>query len=794
MRNKSLGKIVRISSFIAVCASLLCTPSSVIAAEKTLIFPIPQQMELTSDLFELDETITIVVPENKTEKDLFLAHFLVRELSDKYGIALKIESQSDIPEGRKVVVMGSTDNPLIKQYLLDNKLDVTDKDPGPEGYLLHVSSHKIVIAGWDDAGAFFGLQSLRQLIDAGDGEEVQGLRVRDWPNLPFRAIRLYVPGPENIAFFKRFLRDFMALYKYNKVIIEMTNMRLDTHPEVNAGWVDFANDLNYSRTNRLHGLRGEPKDSHHYDAGDRVIIEKNEIRDIVDLAHENFIEVIPEIPSLTHSFYLLTRHPELAEYPGDLWPDTYCPSNPATYDLLFDVLDEYIDVIHPRMIHIGHDEWRMPLDVCPLCKGKDYSDLYAQDINKIYNHLSEKGIKVAMWGDHLLESVRNAGPRETVSATGFKYLRPGGLRASVVEESIPKDILILNWFWDDQAKDVELFDFGFTQLYGNFGTEIKNWNERIKHVDVIGGAPSSWAATNEYNFGKDLLSNFVGCSNLLWSTHQLDQADLDATVLELIPSIRSYLRAEIIPSEDNNVVEPIDISSYFNFSKDSNVFNIDLSTLKSGEVYNRSKLFNLVSSADVSGNCAIAVGSIGVGDNPLPNEAIGIPINEDVSSLIFLQACAQQAENEKSFFNTPNSFDSADLLGFYEIVYEDGFKVIAPVQYGVNALEWNSWRVNREKTTPTIQDDYCYMADPIQCSSNEKDNPITFFAYEWVNPRFDKKIKEVNVFGSVNYQSISDEGNSVTKPMPGNAILLIGISKVKKRERFIPELMIHNEN
>ena len=35
------------------------------------------------------------------------------------------------------------------------------------------------------------------------------------------------------------MRDFMALYKFNKVIIEFNCMRLDKHPEVNAGWIDF---------------------------------------------------------------------------------------------------------------------------------------------------------------------------------------------------------------------------------------------------------------------------------------------------------------------------------------------------------------------------------------------------------------------------------------------------------------------------------------------------------------------------------------------------------------------------
>ncbi len=791
--RKFISRKHRLTIFLVVVCISMVAFSTKIMAEKTLIFPIPQQMEVTGEWFVLDESVSIVVPENSSEKDIFLARFLVRELSDKYGLALKIESQSNLQGDGKVVVMGTLDNTLVRQYCINNNLSLSQEDPGPEGYLLQINSNQIVIAGWDDPGAFFGLQSLRQLINAENGTKVQGVKIRDWPNLPFRAIRLYVPGPENIAFFKRFLRDFMALYKFNKVIMELNCMRLDRHPEVNAGWIEFATELKYSRSNSTQGLQGEEKNSSHYDAGDGFIIEKDDVRDIVELARQNFIEVIPEIPSLTHGYYLLTRHHELAEYPGDIWPDTYCPSNPASYDLMFDVYDEYIEVIHPKMIHIGHDEWwGAPLDICPRCKGKDYSDLFAQDINRIHSYMSDRGIKIAMWGDHILESVRNKGPIERTSSTGVQYKTPGGLRSSVVKKSIPKDILIFNWFWDNQERDMELYKFGFTQVYGNFTPNISDWDERIKKIDLAGGAPSSWASTNEYNFGKDLLLDFLGCANLLWSTHTINQTDLIGIVWELMPSVRSNLSSERIPSENGDKIEPIEISQCSNLAKDTKVFNVNLSTLKSGEVHSRGRVFNLVNPAKASGNCLVAAGSVGIGENPLPSVVKGIIINEDVSSLIFLHACALPGGNQKAYFNIPDFFDTPDLLGWYEVVYEDGFREIVPIQYGVNILEWNPMGEQsldkREGETGSPQNVYCYLADPVRCSSDEINNPITFFAFEWVNPRFGKIIKEVNVYGSVNYQAQQqDYGTVVSAPMPSNAILLAGISKVKKREAFRPE-------
>jgi hypothetical protein len=786
MENFTTTRILKVLLFY----SAILFTGSVLAQQKTLIFPLPQKLEVANNGFVLDETVSIVVPVKASERDMFLARFLVREMSDLYGTALKIESRSDIPKDKKVVVMGNFENPLVGDYCRKNKLTVTKADPGSEGYLLQVDDKRVIIAGSDDQGAFFGLQSLRQLIQSENGKRIPGVNVRDWPNLPFRAIRLYVPGPNNIPFFKRFLRDFMALYKYNKVVIEFNCMRLDKHPEVNAGWIEFAKYMQYTRSNSTEGVHGEEKNSSHFDAGDGFILEKDEVKDIADFARENFIEVIPEIPSLTHGYYLLTRHPELAEYPGDKWPDTYCPSNPKSYELMYEVYDEYIEVLKPKMIHIGHDEWwGAPMDVCPLCKGKDYSKLFASDVTKIHDYLAAKGIKVAMWGDYLLESVRQAGSQQRTSSTGLKYRTPGAVRASVVKENIPKDVLVWNWFWNDQGKEMEVNNFGFTQIYGNFEPTISDWDTRIKKIRMAGGAPSSWAATNEFTFGKDLILDFLGCANLLWSTHTIKQADLPGIVWQLIPSIRAGLSSERIPSEDGDTVEPVDISSYFNFSGNAKIEGAELGKMRSGTVSSRSKVFSLASAS--SERQAIAVAAKGDESIALPAEVKGIPINEDVSSLIFLHAAARPAENQKAYFNIPNFFDTADLLGWYEVVYDDGYKVIVPVQYGVNILEWNAGggkNVNTvEGDTGSPQRTYCYESDAISCSADLQ-NPVTFFAFEWVNPRFGKIIKEVNLHGSAGYQSQgTDYGEVVSAPMKTNAILLAAISKVKKREPFKPE-------
>ena len=130
MKKEESAKHWKMVLSATVFVSLIAWTMELHAIEKPLIFPIPQKMEITGDIFDLDESVTILVPEEKKDEDLFLARFLVRELSDKYGIAVNIESGNHIPVDRKVVVMGSINNPLIKQFIKESKLDIIEKSPG----------------------------------------------------------------------------------------------------------------------------------------------------------------------------------------------------------------------------------------------------------------------------------------------------------------------------------------------------------------------------------------------------------------------------------------------------------------------------------------------------------------------------------------------------------------------------------------------------------------------------------------------------------------------------------------
>ncbi len=749
-------------------------------AAPPLIFPEPREMEKTPQSYGLEKAI-ILLPDGASPSDSFLARFLTEELSDRYDLQLKTFRGNGLTRVvGPVIFMGSVQSPYVRNYCAQKHIDLTPENPGPEGYILHIDEQGVLIAGSDDSGAFYGLQSLRQLIAKNDrGIQVPGIRVRDWPDKPFRGVKVYVPGPSHIQFFKRYLRDFVALYKFNKLMMEMNAcMRLDRHPELNSGWIEFARDTNYSRLNYPPGpLHGREQNSSHQDCGDGTFIEKQEVGELVRWAEQLHIEVIPEIPSLTHSFYLLTKHKDLSEVPGDKWPDTYCPSNPKSYELLFDVMDEFIEVMKPRMVHTGHDEWFALFGLCPRCKGKDPGELYGQDLSKIHEYLAKQDIKMAIWGDYLLQNVRGKGLRKHKAEDGWIYYSPGAMTPQQVKDLVPKDILIFNWFWSQEEKgeanESQLDELGFHQIYGNMEPDIPNYPERSKRATLLGGAPSSWAATTEFNLGKDLLYSTVGCSSLLWSNQVLDAQQLSIIVQASMPRTRRGLSGIPLPSETGDPVIPLDISSSFNMPLEVPAIGVDLREMNTGRVHAGNQLFELAVKDGPGAQCAIIVGSEGTQPNPLPRQAV-IRVGEDATSLLFLHACAKPATNKEAYRLIWDFDDSADLLGSYEVQYEDGLSEIIPIRYGVNILEWN-WTKHQPAKT------YCYGADAVGCGRSPQ-NPIIFFAFEWMSPRLGKVIREVRLNGSIRFRgAVPGFENYYGEVIPGNAVILKALSVVKRR-------------
>jgi hexosaminidase len=90
-----------------------------------------------------------------------------------------------------------------------------------------------------------------------------------------------------------------------------------SHPEINEGWQEYAAFMNEypGKTIVMQNCFGWEKNSIHSENGGGKIVPQEMFLKLVNYCRERFMDVIPEMPSLSHSDYLLTRHRELAERP-----------------------------------------------------------------------------------------------------------------------------------------------------------------------------------------------------------------------------------------------------------------------------------------------------------------------------------------------------------------------------------------------------------------------------------------------------------------------------------------------
>ncbi len=346
----------------------------------------------------------------------------------------------------------------------------------------------------------------------------------DRPVCSVRGYRVYLPGRQNLPVFKSMV-DFLAEYKYNSVILEIGGaMEYKRHPEINEKWVEFCRKM-YENPHRAAEVEFYTypwmKNSIHYENGDGGVLTQEECRELAAYCRSRGMEVIPEVPTLSHSDYICLAHPEIAEIAEDAYPDTYCPNHPDTYHYVFDILDEVIEVFEPRQIHIGHDE-TYTLGICERCRGTDPVDLYVGDIRKIKEYLDRKNIRTSMWAEKLLQAYTKDG--EPIGGTGTAHLQDGNPWPIPAlwecRDRMPEGLLYCNWYWSFGKEHDRVFhDRSYPMFFGNFDTaDCEDWTERIAW-GCLGAWVSNWGSFEEEYMQRNMqYFNLIGAADAFWNS------------------------------------------------------------------------------------------------------------------------------------------------------------------------------------------------------------------------------------------------------------------------------------
>jgi len=375
--------------------------------EQTIV-PKPLKLERQPGTFPLDAAGRIAVPAG--DRDLAdAARFLADRLKAAFGLDLQV---SDAPPVESTPILA---------FSRAGRADL-----GPEGYELSVTPAAVSLSVQSRAGAFYGIQTLLQLLPPGAlGSKtsplgpltVPCLRIEDKPRLPWRGMMLDVSRHFFPKEFVKSVIDSLAFHKMNV---------FHWHLVDDQGWrIEIKK---YPKLTEIGAWRVDREDRHWDDRPAQQPGEKatyggfytqDDIREVVAYAAGRNVTVVPEIEMPGHCLGALASYPELScsggpftVPPGGVWPikDVYCPGNEKTFKFLEDVLTEVIALFPGQYIHIGGDEvdkstWKS----CPKCQArmkanglKTEEELQSWFIRRIEKFVNAKGRKILGW-DEILE-------------------------------------------------------------------------------------------------------------------------------------------------------------------------------------------------------------------------------------------------------------------------------------------------------------------------------------------------------------------------------------------------------
>lgn len=323
---------------------------TVLSQNGIAIIPYPKQVKLIGEDFILGNDLTIVIEQKASEKDQFTAKELLKFLNITLGLKCEISHKAN---GNAI-------------YL---KRKNTDKKLGTEGYSLTVGKNKLTINAKGEAGLFYAVQSLKQLVQQkGSNFFIKGMEIMDWPDTKIRAAHYDTKHhQDNRAFVESFIRD-LSKDKFNMLIWEWEDkFEYPSHPEIGAPGA----------------------------------FTMKEMQEITLYAQQFHIQIVPLVQGLGHVSFILKwpKFAHLREVPASNFE--FCPLKEQSYKLLHDLWQDAIKATPgSEYIHIGSDE-TYELGLCPDCKKKEAeigrSGLYHLFLGKGTRLIQNDGRKVMAW-------------------------------------------------------------------------------------------------------------------------------------------------------------------------------------------------------------------------------------------------------------------------------------------------------------------------------------------------------------------------------------------------------------
>lgn len=397
------------------------------AQEKTFSI-IPEPVEITvigqgESLIQRNTVIRMSEP-TLAPSAAYLADYMERYL----GIPLQVElpksgkSRKKLSSAVETILSKLGDQPCI---ILKNQKN--GEIPG--GYQLEITPvGGVRIEGNDEAGVFYGVQTLIQLLPtrAGVLPILPTLKIIDYPRFPYRGMHLDVVRHFfPVDFIKKYI-DYLALHKLNYFHWHLTDdqawrVEMKCRPELT--------EKGSIREGEIFGLypgKYQPLPYGGY-------YTHEDVHEIVRYAAERHITVIPEIDIPGHCMAVLATYPQFSTTPNEpkkaalTWGifnkfNNVLAPKPEVFDFLKDVFSELCDLFPGQYIHVGGDE-------CAKCWWQESEE--TQQFMREHELKDEKALQ--SYFIHYVQEVVNAKSKTLI---GWDEILEGG---------ISEDCIVMNW-------------------------------------------------------------------------------------------------------------------------------------------------------------------------------------------------------------------------------------------------------------------------------------------------------------------------------------------------------------
>lgn len=378
-----------------------------LAAQLTII-PRPSEIKLSEGEFTLGDNTVIFTNEKNNSNVQYMREFLASATKYDFKIVTRAP-QSD--------------------YIM---LDVNSEyEIAPEGYTLSVTVNGAVISASSEAGIFYGIQTLFQMLPPAiysgrpTGHECWTLPfavIKDQPRFGYRGMMLDVSR----TFFdaetvKRYI-DWMAHHKINKFHWHLTDdngwrIEIKKYPKLTeqGAWRGPGEVLNaaFGSGNKRYG----------------GFYTQKQITEIVNYAAVRHIEVIPEIDLPGHSKAVTATYPHvgcdtdnggLSVQGEDM--NVWCIGKENNFKMLENIIKEVASLFPSKNIHIGgdevnYDQWA----ACPHCNSlmekegmTEYEELLNYFVRRMETIVEKQGKHMSGW-DEILDG-GNLNPNTRVYA------------------------------------------------------------------------------------------------------------------------------------------------------------------------------------------------------------------------------------------------------------------------------------------------------------------------------------------------------------------------------------------